>query len=485
MNATMGFAIVVATIGVGGCCFSPAGEPVQVHDGGSPDAGPPADAGPPTYCTIGGSTYADGAPNPLNACQSCQPAVSTATWSDLPAGATCADGGLCQGGTCRQLPARCVIGGVTYSRGAANPSDPSQCCSPASNTSGWASRLQDGGTYQLAPWLTGLAVADFNQDGRSDIAGVSLGGGTGNPEMVVMLRQSDGTFAAPVVYPILGDAWGIAAGDLNGDRFPDLVVVAGVDPGFTVFMNLADGTGGLSAVNKTYSAKVGGQSFPLVDFNGDGILDLATGGDQAYFLKGLGDGGFADPVGYQTPSGPNSSVWSTAAGRFGPGKALGFATANGFDQSMSVFLGNGNGTFAPQELLLEASFARSVAAGDFDGDGFDDLALEGDNGPLVVALSKGDGTFGPPMIYPSRGGFVTMADLDGDGKAEVLTADWYGSDTLTVRWHAADGGINATTYPASHVPSSVAAADLNGDGTLDVAVGNVSGGVNLYINACP
>jgi FG-GAP-like repeat len=205
------------------------------------------------------------------------------------------------------------------------------------------------------------------------------------------------------------------------------------------------------------------------------------GGAQGYFLKGLGDGGFADPVGYPFPTTQQLPwAYSVAAGRFGPGANLGFVTANGIDQSISIFLGNGDGTFASPLTIPEVTSAGSVAAGDFNGDGFDDLALD-----LTVALSNGDGTFGATTSYGPKGGFVRMADLDGDGRAEVLSADYYGGDTLTILWNPADAGASITTYAAGTRPASLVAADLNGDGTLDVAVGNVAGGVNVYINACP
>lgn len=118
-------------------------------------------------CSIGGVVYASGAPDPGNACRSCQPASSTTAWSTLPNGAACGSGGACNGGTCG--PA-CLIGGTLYVAGASNPSEPCQSCQPALSTTSWsnvAGQGVDPGScsggsqlYTVGGMVSGLAADD-------------------------------------------------------------------------------------------------------------------------------------------------------------------------------------------------------------------------------------------------------------------------------------------------------------------------------------
>jgi FG-GAP-like repeat len=281
------------------------------------------DAGVPASCTISGIHHTDGAPDPTNPCQSCQAFVSSSDWSNLPDGTPCASSGSCQGGVC-QPSSPCTIGGTTYARGATNPKDPSQCCSPATNMSAWVPRLKDGGTYKSDSWLTGIAVADFNQDRRVDLAILAEGASFSVGIASVMLGHADGTFGPRKTYPTCVGNWGISAGDLNGDGFPDLVTAGCNAPpgqGIAVLMNRGDKSGEFApAAEQDFSVFAFSETLPLKDFDGDGILDLALAGTEGSFLRGLGDGGFAFPVAYPIPH----AEWSNtiAAGPFGDAGTL-------------------------------------------------------------------------------------------------------------------------------------------------------------------
>jgi hypothetical protein len=454
-------------------------------DAGAPDAG---------GCTIGSFEYPNGSLDPMNGCLSCQPFVSTSNWTDLPSGTSCGDGQLCDSsGDCRPVQG-CMIGGVNYPTGSKNPNDPSLCCSPARDPSAWSCRLQDGGAYQVGTfWATGIAVADFNQDGRPDIAVVTSQ--SWGSTLSIMLGRIEGGFAAQVDYPTCPGAWGLSAGDLDGDGFPDLVVgncaTQGYDGngGISVHMNRGNGTGTfVPAAVQLFAVQAFGESFPLLDFDGDGILDIALTGGGLYFLKGIGDGGFESPVGDRIGNRESGEFgFSIAAGSFRDA-GLDLVTANGDETFLSLFFGHGTGRWVEQPRLFGTGYGRSVAVGDFNGDGHVDLLTVGDS-ELVVFQGDGDGTFSLPISYPSAtsgNSWMTLGDLDGDGLPEAITAD-FGYGTFSVFWHTADGGVESTSFAISTYtdPDCALVADLNGDGIPDVAIGGSHGSLNLYTNGCP
>lgn len=109
---------------------------------GKPDSGSSArdattDANMPDSggrCLISGITYPSGTPSPTNACQGCQPTVSTTVWSDLIDGTTCGTDGICHAGAC---VSGCEIGGVYYTTTAVNPNNACQTCQPGTSTTAW------------------------------------------------------------------------------------------------------------------------------------------------------------------------------------------------------------------------------------------------------------------------------------------------------------------------------------------------------------
>jgi hypothetical protein len=128
----------------------------------------------PAVCAIGAVVYASGYANPTTACQSCQPAVDGTNWSSSPDGTTCGAGGeICSGGVCG---AQCMVGGVTYAAGAANPNNSCQQCSPAASTSAWSS-VTNGATCAGG----GTCSAGACSGGRCTIQGTTYAAGAANP----------------------------------------------------------------------------------------------------------------------------------------------------------------------------------------------------------------------------------------------------------------------------------------------------------------
>jgi hypothetical protein len=123
-------------------------------------------------CHIGETIYASGAANPSNVCQSCQPATSTSSWRNVPNGQSCGGGQICTQGNCGS---GCNIGSSPYSSGAINPSNACQSCQPGVSTTAWTS-LANGTTCG-----SGMICASGTCSGDCDIAGTIVASGTLNP----------------------------------------------------------------------------------------------------------------------------------------------------------------------------------------------------------------------------------------------------------------------------------------------------------------
>jgi uncharacterized repeat protein (TIGR01451 family) len=247
-----------------------------------------------------------------------------------------------------------------------------------------------------------------------------------------------------------------------------------------------------SAVN--YNAGSGATSVAVGDFNGDGKADLAVPNfntNTVSILIGNGDGTFQAAVNYIVAANPSANPVSVAVGDFnGDGKAD-LAVANDGDASISILLGNGNGTFQPAVSYSAGTEPEWVAVGDFNGDGKADLVVANYGSQnLNVLLGNGDGTFRAAVNYSLFGGSLAVAigDFNGDGKADLAVAD-YDNATLDVLLGNGDGTFSTPlAYPVSDIlgatpgPCFVVVGDFNGDGKLDAAVSNCnSDNVSVFL----
>ncbi len=338
-----------------------------------------------------------------------------------------------------------------------------------------------------------IAVADLNGDGRPDIIAVNNAGKqwNSNGSISVLLGNGDGTFGKPVVYDSGGyGPTAIAVADLNHDGKPDLVVFE-VCQGTSencvgVWLGKGDGTFQSKGVYATGGWTSEGGMSPLVigDLNHDGKPDLVvlnktrTGSDDGVLgvLIGNGDGSFQPVVTYDVGGYYSTAI---AAGDLnGDGNldvAVSVCAPTGSncpgpgDQTVAVFLGNGDGTFRPVTSYDTGgagdTYANPVVIADVNGDGKPDLFV-GNVSSVGVLLNKGDGTFRAATTYDASCCVwsLVVADMNGDGKPDlVVGGDWNVGVLL--------GNGDGTFQPVKNSSSgglSMVVADLDGDGTPDV-----------------
>src|ERR1017187_6349341 len=220
----------------------------------------------------------------------------------------------------------------------------------------------------------GMAVADFNGDGKPDVALALSNGDLSNANLAVMLGKGNGTFQAPVAVLTTGIPASVAAADMNGDGKPDLGVRVSQAPnGPSLLLVMAgDGKGGFqkpSIVTPATEALLGCTA--IADVNRDGIPDVVMAG----------------------------AILPTGGGA---------ATS-----TLTVFTGKGDGTLSPGFSVGEQNLILALALADFRGSGAPDLVemtASSLNGNAVLGLSardgNGDGTFQAPVSLPLPNGVM-------------------------------------------------------------------------------
>ena len=363
--------------------------------------------------------------------------------------------------------------------------------------------FQQGGYSASASGEGALAVADVNGDGKLDV--ISVGGsGVG-----VLLGNGNGTFQPQVVYNSGGEgADSVAIADVNGDGKPDLVVSnqfmtqGKANGGVGVLLGNGDGT--FQAAVSYDAGGIQAYSVAVADLNGDHHPDIVVttlyaanannndyGDGSVGVLMGNGDGSFQPVVSYYPGGGDSYAV--AIADLNGDGKPdLVVANAcegkesssNCGNNTFGVLLGNGDGTFkSATSYATGGPTAFSVVVADVNGDGKADVLMTdmypGGPAAVSVVLGNGDGSFRAPLIYPSGGyddNTIAAADVNGDGKLDLVIASQGVSCTGCVGGVSVLLGNGNGTFQSqvsygtgtTNPTYSVAVADVNGDGKLDI-----------------
>ncbi len=287
--------------------------------------------------------------------------------------------------------------------------------------------LQAAVTFSTPGFATTAQSGDFTNDGKPDVIAHAT-------SLELLVGNGNGTFASAVTIATGGNGGLLAVGDFNRDGNLDVFD----SPSATSAIRLSLGNGnGTFSTGTTLTAVAPTDFLRTADLTGDGVLDLVAGV------------------------------------RAGSGVS-----------SLSIFVGNGNGTFKARTTLATTSEPLGITIADIDRDGLQDIvALDAGsptisffkgngNGTFAAAITKATGTTGPFFGYA-----IQSADVNLDGNQDLITSG-YSQPTINIFLGNGNGTFGTrTSYTITGTEAfGFGVADLTGDGIVDIAAGSTSGG---------
>lgn len=352
--------------------------------------------------------------------------------------------------------------------------------------------LNPGKSYAtgVKPW--GLAVADFNKDGHADIALPINNQGTYQNYVSLWAGIGDGNFKSKATYASQNCVQGIGIGDFNGDSYPDLAVPNECESALSIFWggdsNTNLGRGPLASApsyllegtvtTSLYNNLSAFGGLKLYDFDQDGALDVVvtdTRPSTSHTALFLG-----------SPNGTLTFANEAGTSNYGLAMDVGDINEDGI-KDVIVSTSDQNSNNATLDILsfnagtkqldfvksiALPSFAYGVVAQDINGDGHVDIAFASNQnyGSVGVFLGQGNGNFNDATYFNTNAqpSLLVLGDWDQDGNQDIALTTATGIDLM---YGHGDGSFTYTTTLSPDLSvGSIASADLNGDGILDLAV---------------
>ena len=340
--------------------------------------------------------------------------------------------------------------------------------------------------YQsIISYPSGMAGGDFNSDGKLDLAVSEF---QFSEYVDLFVGKGDGTFSlgTRLDVGVKTEPTSIVVADFNGDGKLDVATGEYADAGLeghggvSVFLGKGDGT---FQTRADYDVSEDVFSLVAGDFDGDGVIDLVylqgSGLSTLYFLKGNGDGTFQPGVNARSGLAIGSV---TAADVNGDGKLDIFGSLS--SEGVAVVFGNGDGTFQPEVQYDTATTTSALLLGDFNADGKLDAAYGAQTSSptqLAVLPGNGDGTFQSPIDTPvTLTGLATMiaGDFNGDGKLDVVGTSSNGPPVLFLQGALPAATISPASlsygYYAPGISSPSQSVQLTNIGQTTLVISNIS-----------
>jgi hypothetical protein len=382
-----------------------------------------------------------------------------------------------------------------------------------------------GGVFPAGDGPLDIAAADFDADGALDLAIVNSIPFVTAHAVALLRGNGDGSFDPPVLHTVGFGPAALVAADLDADGALDVATANLGDNSVSVLRG--DGAGGFLP-HVDFAAGFGPRSIDAADLDLDGTLDLAltivtaqSGGGSLGVLRGLGGASFgplaeyaAGPLGLAViaedvdDDGWPDLVAPSTNGRVGVylnqqdgtlyvpetlaagSEPVAIAdadldhdshpdllVANALAHTFSVFLGLGQGEFAPRVDFAAGGEPRDVGVGDLNNDGHLDVVLANGEGTLAVRIGDGAGGFGPLKQYAAGPpDALTIADFNGDGLRDVAAASSQ-ANVVSILLGKGHGLLGPKTdIAAGPLPVDLVHGDFDGDGLLDLAVADATSG---------
>jgi hypothetical protein len=362
-------------------------------------------------------------------------------------------------------------------------------------------------TFAVGSQPRSVAVADFNGDGRPDLAVANQGDDTVS---VLLNTTAPGSatpsFSTQTTFSVGAAPYAVAVGDINGDGRPDLAVTNSSDQTVSGLLNTTVPGAATASFAPQQTFASGGTFVTLGDVNGDGHPDLITLssvlGSVAVLLNTTAPGAttasFTSPQSFDTGVSPFSVTLGDLNGDGRPDLVVGNDNTS---PTVAVLVnttapGSTSASFAAAQTLAAGADPSSVTVGDVNGDGRLDLAVANanDNTISVLLNTSAPGattiSFAPQQTFATglRPVSVVFADVNGDGRPDLVAVDFLGSYASILLDATAPGASTPTflsqqTFPAGTQPLGVAVGDFNGHGLPDLVVANeLDNNVSVLLN---